>query len=133
MGIKKIIKYLILVILGLLIGKIIIQELFDNRPFKFEKYKTSEQLEETARLRFLVGSDLNQIRSDLEKSGAKCRTHKPSDKPINYKFVLYCEYNTSLLSLHPFERYKIVVVGDDDYKLIELDTQLVSGLWMYIP
>ena len=120
-------------VVGVLIGKIIIQESFDNRPFKFEKYKTDEELEEAAKLRFPVGTKLDQISSELEKSGAKCHSFKPSDQPDNYEIIMDCEYNTNLISLHFFERYGIGLAGDKDHKLIELEAQRISGPMLYIP
>ena len=129
MKVKKVIKYIFIGIVVWVIGKIIFQEIFDYRPFKFEKYKTSEQLEEAVQIKFPVGSDMNKARGDLEKSGAKCREYRPPSV-----LRCYCEYNTYLFTLHPLKRYKVWLTGDHNRKLVEVSTaQLVEGLWMYIP
>ena len=52
MKVKKIIKYLFIGVFGLLIAIIAARELFDNRPFKFEQYRSDEELEEAARVSF---------------------------------------------------------------------------------
>ena len=122
-----------IVCIGLLIGKIIFQELFDNRPFKFEKYKTNEQLDEAAKLKFPVGSDLNYIKNILEKSGAKCYTFKTNEGSKNHENIVSCTYNTSLFSLHLLERYRVSPIVDKDNKLIDLETLRTSGLMLYIP
>jgi hypothetical protein len=129
MNIKKIIKYVFVGVIGLLIGKIIIPELFDNRPFKFEKYKTEEQLEKTIRFKFPVGSALDKIKSNLEQSGAECLMYIPSDmyRSMNREIVLYCKYNTSLFSLYPFEDYRVWVDGNKNHEFTELKVRRISG------
>ncbi len=129
---KKLIKYLLALVVVLLIGKIVFKELFDNRPFKFEKYKTDEQLEEATRLKFPVGSDMNQVVYDLEKSGADCYRYKYSE-PEKYGVEIGCNYITSLFSLHPLEAYGIGLYGDKNHKLVKLGAHRVSGLMLVIP
>jgi hypothetical protein len=133
---KKLIKYLLALVIVLLIGKIVFKELFDNRPFKFEKYKTSEQLEAAAKLRFPIGSDLDLVVNDLEKSGADCYIYKHDklDKCENIaEYDVECEYITSLFSLHPLEDYSVWSSGDKGHKLAKLGAQRVSGLMLIIP
>jgi hypothetical protein len=130
MGIKKIIKYLLLGAMLLIFGKMLFKEFFDTRPFKFEKYKTEEELEAAARLKFSVGTDMAYARKVLETSGAECKDYRyPSSSPKGN----YCQYDTYILTFYPFERYEIWLYADSDNKLIEVGAQRFSGVSMYVP
>ena len=135
MKISKIIKNITLVALAFIIIKIICGEIFDNRPFKFEKYRTSKELEEAVNFKFKIGSDIEEIRLILERSGAKCYSYKPklhSYELINYEIKVVCEYNTSFFSLYPMEYYRIGLSGDKDNKLVKLGTHRVAGFKLFI-
>ena len=123
MSIKKTIKYLFIGLIILLVGKIVFKELFDSRPFKFEKYRTEEQLKEAAQLKFPIGSSIDQGIDVLEKSRAGCYTQE-SDI---YSTVTDCEYMTNLFSFHPIERYEVYLYGDGDRKLAKLGVRRMSG------
>ncbi|CAL7964045.1 conserved hypothetical protein [Gammaproteobacteria bacterium] len=127
MSIKKIIKYLPIGIILLTFGKMLFEEFFDTRPFRFEKYKTEEELEAVAKLRFPVGTDMAYAKKILEESGAECRKYNPP-------YAGYCcEYNTYILTFHPFECYKVWLDIDSGNKLIEVGAQKFSGVSMYVP
>lgn len=131
---RKMFEYLFAITFVLLVIKLILPELFDNRPFRFEKYKTSEQLEEAVKDKFPIGSDFDEVVSMLKKSAAKCYVYKPSDRNLKmYHIVANCEYSTKIFSLHPFEWYRVWVAGDDEHNLIELITRRISGPMLYIP
>lgn len=120
MNTKKIIKYLFIGIVGILIGKIIFQGWFDYRPFKFEKYKTSKQFEAALKLKFHVGSDVDQVISLFKKSGAKCYELKSYEEREDCEILAYCEYQASLFSLRSLEGYEAKMYVDKNRKLIEL-------------
>lgn len=128
-----ILKFLLIFIVMTCVGKIVGQEVFDNRPFKFEKYRSNKQLEEAARLKFSIGSNVDKIVDELKKSGAECYTFNPSDSSKPYEIIISCEYNAKFISLHPFEWYRIALCIDKDHKLIELETHRVEGLTLIIP
>ena len=128
MSTKKILKYVFIGIVGLLIGKIVVQKLFDSRPFKFEEYKSSKQLEVAAKLRFPVGGEIDKIISVLEKSGAGCFVPKCYGECKNYEVFVDCEYYTGLFSLRPFESYRIKLYINKDHKLIELNAWRLPGI-----
>ncbi|MFV9875544.1 MAG: hypothetical protein AB8U25_04000 [Rickettsiales endosymbiont of Dermacentor nuttalli] len=70
--------------------------MFDNRPFKFEKYRIYEELNTALKKEFPVGSDIKKIISILEKSGARCkdRSHEEvmKEEVEIYGLVYWCEY-----------------------------------------
>lgn len=131
-NIERVIKYLFVVVIIILVGKIVFKELFDDRPFRFEEYKTDEQLEEAAKLKFPVGRDLDQIICDLEKSGADCDMRVPY-QPKKYEIIAECRYMTSLFSLHPIENYEIWLYGDKSHKLGKLGARRLSGFMLISP
>lgn len=126
MKLNKVFKYLFVVVLVLLIGKLILPEIFDNRPFKFEKYKTDEQLEEAIKRRFPVGSDFNYAVSMFEKSSSECRLYKPSNRLID--IGLACTYSTKIISLHPLEWYEVGIDGNKDGEIVDVRARRISGL-----
>jgi hypothetical protein len=128
MYIKKRIKYLFIIIIVFIILKIISQELFDDRLFKFEQYKTSEQLEEIIKAKYPIGSDLNVALNNFQESGAKCYTREVNDSNKNFHILSTCEYDTNFLSLHPLENYRIWIFSDKDGKVLKIGAQRVSGL-----
>ena len=122
MRIGRIIKYLFLSIVGILIIKIGIQEMFDNRPFQFEKYKTEEEFKKAAEIKFPIGSNLEAGIKILELSGADCHTYKPSAEGKKYVIVGSCYYDTNFISLHPFEHYRIYLYADQNNKIVEVSS-----------
>lgn len=129
MKIKKIIKYLFIVVFGLLIAIITARELFDNRPFKFEQYRLDEELEAVARVSFPIGSNVYDIENALKKSGAECNSYKSFSEDC--EITIICDYYTSLISLRPLgEHYEIALCGDEGGKLIKLGARRISGLLM---
>jgi hypothetical protein len=128
MYIKKMIKYLFIITIVFIIIKIISQEFFDDRLFKFEKYKTSAQLEEIIKAKYPIGSNIDRAVDELRKSTAKCNIQEINNQK-KYDLLAYCTYNTSFLSLHPLERYRIWFSGNTKSRVIsEIDAQRISGL-----
>ncbi len=117
---KRVMKYLLIGLIVLLIGKVVFQKTFDDRPFKFEKYKSSEELEAAAKLKFFVGGDIDQIVSDLRKSSAKCFAPKCYGPCENFENRFHCRYQAGLFSLRPFDGYSVTVYLDKNRKLTKL-------------
>ena len=119
-------KYSFLDLLFIVISKIAIIELFNNKPFKFEKYRTEEELERAVKDAFPIGSDLDKSIKLLEKSGAECNVF---DDKASYESVVNCEYTTDFISLNPLESYRVALVARLGHKkIIGLGTHRVSGL-----
>lgn len=130
---KKMLKYGFIVLILFAVIKIVANKLFDNRPFKFEKYRSSKSFDEAVNSKFIIGGIIEPYVKILEQSGAKCHKFSSSDKKANYKTITSCEYNSSFFSLNPLEYYRIDFCGDDENKLVELGTLRVTGLILIIP
>ena len=129
MKIKKTIKYVFFVLCVILIVKITIKEMFDNRPFKFEKYKTEENLEEAVKVYFPVDSDLDRSILELEKSGARCH-NIGLDVTEHYKALVSCEYKTINFTKLNLLYYEIGLYADINRKLIKIDARrFYDVLW----
>jgi len=126
---KKIYKYSFILVIIALISKMIAQELFDNRPFKFEKYRSYEALEGAAKANFLIGDNIDEMIKRLEKSGAECHIYKNADPSKNYEISATCEYEPDFFSFYPFEWYRIDLDGDKNNKLIGLESNRTAGFW----
>lgn len=129
---RKFFKYTLLIII-LLICKINFQEIFDNRPFKFENFRTNEAFEEAVQKMFPVGSDLDASIKILEESGAKCQKLKSANKLSNDKIYGDCEYLTNLLSVHSLESYDVSLYVDEKNKIVGWGTRRVAGSSLIVP
>ena len=115
-----------------IIIKIIVREIFDDRPFKFESYKTELKLEEAVRENFSEGSNLYEVVKILEKSGAKCSIDKSDEAGYAYihkgaRYIATCSYRADLFSLNPLITYRIILQTDENYKLIHSSAMRVGG------
>lgn len=124
------IKYILIAILIFVIGKITIDELFDNRQFKFEKYKSTEELEEAVKSKFLIGMELNQAIEKIQTSGAKCFTYKPGHYVKDCDTITQCDYYIWLLSLHPLRHYRIWFDANTKGIITSTETSLTKGLML---
>ncbi|KIE04733.1 hypothetical protein NF27_GB00020 [Candidatus Jidaibacter acanthamoeba] len=136
MKIRKIIKFILITMIGFMIGKIGVRELHDSkRPFKFEEYKTGEILEEAVREKFPNGMDVHEAVNILENSGAKCSLDKSHEARYPYihkgaKYIATCSYQADFLSLNPLISYRIVLQTNANYKLIYIDAMRVNGVFV---
>ena len=112
-------------IVGILIIKIGIQEMFDNRPFQFEKYKTEEEFKKAAEIKFPIGSNLEAGIKILELSGADCHIYNPSDSEKRYVIVGSCKYKVvsfTKVNFLNFLYYRIYLCADINHKIVEVDS-----------
>ncbi|AIL64840.1 hypothetical protein NOVO_02225 [Rickettsiales bacterium Ac37b] len=122
----------ILIIIAILFSYLIAKELLDNRPFKFEKYKNNKQLDTALSKQFPAGSDIKEIISILEYSGARCKDRSQEDdlqKEVEkYGLVYWCKYESGFLTLHMLESYIIWIMGNKNYKLMYIGGERIKGI-----
>jgi hypothetical protein len=109
----------------------VIRELTDNRPVKFEKYKTSKELKAFLDKQYPIGSDAEKAFNDLKKSGAYCENVSkkkgiPNDL-LQYDYVGACDYTDSFFSWPPLMINSITILGTKDKKIIEIYGDKFSG------
>ena len=117
------IKFLLLISIICLVTKVIISELYDERPIRFHLYQSNAQFKEYVKAKFVIGYDFGQALEILQKSSAACyiATNKStiySDLHRDTKFVITCNYNEPFISLHPFMHYSIRLEIDGNLTII---------------
>jgi hypothetical protein len=107
-----------------------LQKIFDQRPFKFEHYRSSKALEAALKIHFPLGSNAEKAMNQLVQSGAECKVyddrHK-NDEPIPY--LVSCKYHTGFISLIPMEHYKIYLDAEKDLCIYDYFASQSSGFW----
>ena len=126
-------KWLILIsIMVIAILGVMVMNIFDKRPFKFENFKTSEELKTFLEKRYPIGSDGNIALKDLELAGAKCHMVYDKSKLPNgfeaYDSIGWCSYYTGWLAWPPQEHYQVTVSGDKNRNIMEVFVTKHSGL-----
>lgn len=113
-----------------LIGSLIMEKL-DTRPFKFEDFKSAEALKTFLELKYPIGLDANIALKDLSAAGAPCHVVDDVSKVFNdlkeYKYIGWCDYSASWLSWPPKEQYNVIILGDEDNKIIRFSVSKSSG------
>jgi hypothetical protein len=108
----------------------VIRELTDNRPVKFEKYKTSKELKAFLDKQYPIGSDVEKAFNDLKKSGAYCRDLSNKNRAhslLKYDYVGACDYRDSFFPWPPLMINSITILGTKDKKIIEIYGDKFSG------
>jgi|GEM_PF-6967498 hypothetical protein len=119
---------------GLVIGAytyLCIREKYDDRPFKFEKYRSREEFKKGLEEKFPLGSDAENALRVLQQSGAKCEVFdyiENPEKQLDSIYQIYCEYNSGFFSLHPLENYELYIDGNNARKIITLWTSKTTGM-----
>lgn len=126
------IKHFLIFIAILVVGKILIQEIYDDKPFKFYLYKTHEQLEEAVKIKFPIGSRLDDAIDIIQNSGAKCTiaTKDNTDYPFIHhgaKFIVICKYGEDFISLRSYECYDIFLQADENFKIIDNSARIIEN------
>lgn len=118
-------------LLGLVIGTYIylyVRDLYDDRPFKFEHYKSSADFETGLRKMFPLGSNIEKALQSLHQSGAKCKIYDDRNKPEEKnKYSISCVYNTGWVTLYPLEHYRLFIDADINLKIIQYWTERTKG------
>jgi hypothetical protein len=128
---KKIFKWIGLIIL-LVYTVALVMDKLDKRPFRFEKFKTEEELEVFLYAKYPTGSDVDSIVTLIRDAGAKCDiVTKQQGIPFElkkYEYVVWCEYFTGWFSFHPLENYMVIILGNKDRKIINILTGRTKGI-----
>ncbi len=105
---------------------------FDKKPFRFEDFKTADELKRFLETRYPIGSNANIAYKDLELAGARCKgleKEKNIQNDLNkYEYIDLCKYSTGLFSLPPYEQYQVIILSNKYNKLIKFSVGKYSGL-----
>ena len=120
--IYKLFKCIILLFIGILMFNI-----FEPKPFKFESFKTKEEAQVYFDKHYPVGSNVNILLDDLKKVGCDWAGGKKGEierswwpkEDFEYSGMYGCEYCNNLLSKDPFKRYVITIYTDKEDRIIE--------------
>jgi hypothetical protein len=127
---NKKIRLLVVISFIFFVGIFVIEAL-DKRPFKFENFKSSEELKIFLVERYLTGSDGNIALENLALSGATCEVASKNNNMPNdlkkYDYIGWCNYSSSWFSWPPKEQYQIIILGDKDQKIIRFSVGKYSG------
>lgn len=124
--IKNVIKVVLFTFFTLLILFVIIREVTDKRPIKFESYGSdSDSFREAMQKKFPVGSNVDEAIEILVASGIqKIEIRDVSDKPDTWtrvkgsKYLIDCDYYADLISLNPKRSYSVSFFVDKDRKVL---------------
>jgi hypothetical protein len=111
------------------------REWTDNRPFKFEKYKSSKELELGLLDRFPLGSDADAALKILQESGGKCEVfYGPNDLASKgSEYLISCWYITDFISFHTLESYRLYIYGDKQKLIVSHWATRHTGLILVFP
>jgi hypothetical protein len=110
------------IVLGIIILTVVTYNIYVRSYFRFENFKSAEQLIVYLNKRFPVGSDPESALILLKKAGASCnQTTKPFhySEPKNAVIGYVCEYLHWELSLDLRVRFTVGVYIDKNNKIIE--------------
>jgi hypothetical protein len=128
---NKKIRLLAALILISLTG-ILIMEKLDKRDFKFEGFKTSEELQVFLEQKFPVNSNANKFVSFLKRSEGSCtiihRGESGLRLPKDCEYVFQCEGSTGWFSLKPLESYRVIIFSKKDNSIISFSAERIRKL-----
>ena len=122
--IYKLFKYIVLLFIGILMFNI-----FEPKPFKFESFKTKEEAQAYFDKHYPLGSNVDLLFGDLKKVGAKCTLRKEKippqqmgeDRDLEYEKVYIGEYLNNWISFNPMHYYIMYLfVGSND-EIVHID------------
>lgn len=110
-------------IIVLLVGITIINTTGHTKKFRFENFKTAEELIEYIKTNYPNGTDGKSLIELLENSGAKCkiipeRYYSKNDKTMKPFYLYNCRYHTGWISLYPLTNYSVTLGLDEQEKVI---------------
>ena len=117
-------KYIISTIIVLAIF-IVIREINDNRPFKFENYN-DERFEAAIQTKFIIGSDIDKVIEILVASGvqeieiSQVNNYIAEGTKPNAKYIVSFDYYAPIISLNPNVLYRIYTEVDENRKIIKI-------------
>lgn len=120
-------KFLKIAAAALLITFILVLmfNIFQPKPFKFESFKTAEEAKSYLDERYL-GQDISKVLKDVSLAGAECkeRSEKISKREMaiqideEYEKIFVCKYWNNIISWDPFGIYVLELYADNARKLV---------------
>ncbi len=112
-----------LVILTLLF--IALNNLFDTRPFKFERFNSGVEAEEFFKRKYPIGSDAYLLVKYIEDGKGKCRLasvteHSPNFYEHPYSKMYICWYDWNLFSTAPLIEFVIQIFVNHDDSMLDI-------------
>ena len=104
---------------------VLLYNIFEQKPFKFENFKTAEEAKAYLDEHYL-GKNINKIWDDISFVGAKCM-ERPEKIPKHemgikldgeYEKVYECQYSNNFISLHPLTSYYFSLFVDNNSILV---------------
>lgn len=128
--IKKLLKYMLILIAGIisviviLMGITIVNTNWHTKKFRFENFKTPEELIAYIKTNFPSGSDTKPLIDLFQNAGAKCRIipeeyYSKKDKELVTHFLYNCTYNAGWLYHPQLTEYGVTIREDANQKLID--------------
>ena len=105
---NKFVKYTFLTLLLLIVLKMVMGIQFDNRPFKFEEYKTNSEFT-SALNNYFVEKNLKEVKRIMEASDAKC---------VITKNKISCNYEKFNITQINYLCYESIMYSDDNDKIV---------------
>ena len=106
---------------------ILIREINDDRPLKFENFGNRKAFEAHIKDRFPIGSEVDKAIEVLVSSGVHGIRIRDIEHDISYtrtnpsaKHIIYFDYNASFISLSPDMNYIVSIKIDKDRKILEV-------------
>lgn len=125
--VKDLVKLTFIILLIIFILFVLIREILDDRPIKFEYYKNNGAFEHAMQERFPVGSDVDEaiailVKSDIEGIGIHHIVNKADQQRWNIKegTVYFCYYYARIVSFSPLAKYAIEFVADKERKILSM-------------
>ena len=122
---KHIIRQYIISTIIVLAIFIVIRDINDKRPFKFEDY-TNESFEPAIQTRFPVGSDIDKVIEILVASGvqevkiSQVNNYIAKSTKPNAKYIVSFAYYAPIISLKPNVLYRLYTEVDENRKIIKI-------------
>ncbi|KIE05792.1 hypothetical protein NF27_CS00040 [Candidatus Jidaibacter acanthamoeba] len=116
-------KFIILIIV--ILSVIILNRLFDRRPFRFEDFSSQEEAQNYFDKHYPFGSRGNTLIIDLQEAGAQCAIISKSDN-INFNTkqpfdrMVSCDYFTGWFSKDPLVNNVVAVFIDENSQIKEI-------------
>ena len=122
--IYKLFKCIILLFIGILMFNI-----FEPKPFKFENFKTKEEAQAYFDKHYPVGSNVDLLFEDLKKVGAKYTLRKEKIPPqqmgehhmdLEYEKVYIGKYPNNWISSDPMGYYDLYIFIDEQNEICDI-------------
>ena len=128
------ISFVIIALVGFV--AVLLYNVFEQKPFKFENFKTVDEAKAYLDEHYPLGTDIDIILKDISLAGADCM-QRPEKIPMHeisikidgeYEKVYVCEYWNNFISLDPFSIYTLLLYADENQNLVDVFVKKESKL-----